>query len=133
MKKIIDLVAQSGSNKDEKLLNYIRKNYLIKKLVTSLCFISGQGSDYEHHIQPSALELRKIIFEKNDKNTIYILKSFFFDKDRENYLKLMEEVCNADIQIFKTDQKIEHITDDKKWTDKYCKFITLKDIEYNKV
>ena len=129
MKKIIDLIAPSGSHKDEKLLDYIRKNYLIKNQITNLCFISGQGDTYENHIQPSADELRKIIFETNDKKTIYFFRSFFFDKDRDNYLKLMEEVCNLDIQVFKTDQKVEHVTNDKKWSDRYCEFITLKDIE----
>ena len=57
------------------------------------------------------------------------MSSFFFDKDRENYLKLMEDMCNNDIQVFKTDQIEEHITCDKNWTDKYCQFITLQDIE----
>ena len=129
MKKIIDLIAESGSHKDEKLLNYIRKNYLIKSHITNLCFISGQGEDYENPTQPSAEELRKLIFEINDKNTLYFFRSFFFDIDRKNYLKLMEDVCNADIQIFKTDQVEEHVTDDKKWTNKYCEFITLSDLE----
>lgn len=69
------------------------------------------------------------MFEKNDKKTLYFLRSFFFDKDRENYLKLMEDVCNADIQIFKTDQVEEHVTNDKNWTNKYCHFITLNDLE----
>ncbi len=128
MKRIIDLVADSGSHKDALLLEYIRKNYLIENEITDLCFISGQGEDYEHHTQPSAEELRKIMFEKNNKNTIYFLRSFFFDKDRENYLKLMEDACNSDIQIFKTDQKEEHITSDKSWTNKYCKFISISDI-----
>ena len=129
MKKIIDLIADSGSHKDEKLLNYIRKEYLTKNSITNLCFISGFGDDYEHHTQLSAERLRKIMFEVNDKNTLYFLKSFYFDKDRESYLKLMEDACNADIQIFKTDQIEEHVTSDKKWTDKYCSFLTLKDLE----
>ena len=129
MKKIIDLIARSGSHKDEKLLEYIRKNYLIKNHITNLCFISGQGEDYEHHTQLSAEKLRKLMFETNDKNTMYFLKSFFFDKDRENYLKLMEDVCNADIQVFKTDQLEEHVTDNKEWTNKYCEFLTLQDLE----
>ena len=129
MKKIIDLIAGSGSHKDEKLLNYIRENYLIKNHITNLCFISGQGEDYEHHTQPSVDELRKLMLEANDKNTLYFLRSFFFDKDRENYLKLMEDVCNADIQVFKTDQVEEHVTDNKTWTDKYVNFIHLEDLE----
>lgn len=129
MKKIIDLVAPSGSHKDEKLLEYIRKNYLINNYVTNLCFISGQGEDYEHHTQLSAKELRIILFEKNDNNTIYFLRSFFFDKDRDNYLSVMEDACNADIQIFKTDQVESHVTDDKEWIDKYCEFITLYDLD----
>jgi hypothetical protein len=129
MKKIIDLIAGSGSHKDEKLLNYIRENYLIKNHITNLCFISGQGEDYEHHTQPSVDELRKLMLETNDKNTLYFLRSFFFDKDRENYLKLMEDVCNADIQVFKTDQVEEHVTDNKTWTDKYVNFIYLEDLE----
>ena len=131
MKKIIDLIAGPGTHKDEKLLNYVRKNYLIKNHITNLCFISGQGEDYEHHTQPSADELRKLIFEINDKNTLYFLKSFFFDKDRDNYLKLMEDVCSADIQIFKTDQVEKHVTDDIEWTNKYCEFITIEDLEKN--
>ena len=88
MKKIIDLIAESGNHKDEKLLDYIRKNYLIKKDITNLCFITGQGEDYEHHTQPTADELRKLIFEKNDKNTIYFLRSFLFVKLIFKYLKL---------------------------------------------
>lgn len=129
MKKIIDLIAGSGSHKDEKLLDYIRKNYLIKNHITNLCFISGQGEDYEHHTQPSADELRKLMLGNNDKNTLYFFRSFFFDKDRENYLRLMEDVCNANIQVFKTDQVEAHVTDDRNWTDKYVNFIYLDDLE----
>ena len=128
MKKMIDLIAAPGTGKDSKLLDYIRKNYLIKNQITNLCFVSGQGDDYENHIQPSAQELRKIVFEQNDKNTIYFFRSFFFDKDRTNYLKLIEDMCNNDIQVFKTDQIIEHVTNDKEWINKYCTFLTLDDI-----
>lgn len=129
MKKIIDLIADPGSKKDEKLLNYVRKNYLSKNLVTNLCFICGQGNNYEDHEQISASEFRNLVFNKNDRNTIYFLKSFFFDKDRDNYLKLMEDMCENDIQVFKTDQREVHITDDKNWTDKYCNFLHIEDIE----
>lgn len=129
MKKIIDLIAGSGTHKDEKLLNYIRKNYLTNEYVINLCFISGQGKNWEEHTQISANDFRKLVFEKNDKNTIYFLKSFFVDKDRSAYLKLFEEMCENDIQIFKTDQVEEHMTDDKNWTDKYCLFLSLEDVE----
>ena len=128
MKKMIGLIAAPGTGKDSKLLDYIRKNYLIKNQITNLCFVSGQGDDYEDHIQPSAQQLRKIVFEQNDKNTIYFLRSFFFDKDRTNYLKLIEDMCNNDIQVFKTDQIIEHVTNDKEWINKYCTFLTLDDM-----
>lgn len=128
MKKMIGLIAAPGTGKDSKLLDYIRKNYLIKNQITNLCFVSGQGDDYENHIQPSAQQLRKIVFEQNDKNTIYFFRSFFFDKDRTNYLKLIEDMCNNDIQVFKTDQIIEHVTNDKEWINKYCTFLTLDDM-----
>ena len=80
------------------------------------------------HIQPSAEELYELAFNKNDKNTIYFFRSFFFDKDRDNYLKVIEKMCEANIQIFKTDQVTEHVTSDKEWLDKYCQFITLEDL-----
>ncbi|CDD15765.1 unknown [Clostridium sp. CAG:798] len=129
MKKIIDLIAPSGAKKDEKLINYIRKKHIKNNLITNICFIYGQENEYKNHFQPSANELRKLVFEINHKNTIYFLASFFFDLDRENYLKLMEDMCKNDIQVFKTDQKKEHITDNTNWLDKYCNFITLEDIE----
>lgn len=128
MKKIIDLIAGPGTHKDEKLLDYIRKNFLIKNQVTNLCFVCGLEED-KYHTQLSAAELKKLIFEINDKSTIYFFKSFFFDFDRENYLQIMEKACELDIQIFKTDQKEVHVTDDKEWTNKYCEFITMGDIE----
>lgn len=102
MKKIIDLIAEPGMHKDEKLINYIRKNYIKNNYITNICFIYGHG-DYENHIQPTAEELREIVFDNNDKGTMYFFASFFFDKDRENYLRLMEDMCNSDIQVFKTD------------------------------
>lgn len=128
MKKIIDLIAESGTHKDQKLIDYIRRNYIKENYITNVYFIYGQGVDYENHTQPSADELRKIV-DNNSKDTIYFLASFFFDKDRENYLKLMEYMCNNDIQVFKTDQIPEHITSDKNWTNKYCEFITLDDLK----
>jgi len=127
MKKIIDLIAGPGSNKDAKLLDYIRKNYLVNNSITNLCFISGQGDTYETHTQIGIEDFRKLVFEKNDKDTIYFLRSFFVDKDRDNYLKLLEEMCENDIQIFKTDQVEEHMGD-KNWNDKYCEFIYLEDL-----
>lgn len=42
--------------------------------------------------------------KKNDKTTIYFLRSFFFDKDIVSYLKLIEDMCENDIQVFKTDK-----------------------------
>lgn len=36
MKRMIDLIARPGSHKDEKLLNYIRRNYLINNYVTNI-------------------------------------------------------------------------------------------------
>lgn len=129
MKKMIDLIAEPGSHKDEKLLNYVRKNYLIKNYVTNICFISGQGENWEQHTQISAEEFRKLVFEKNDKTTIYFLRSFFFDKDRISYLKLIEDMCENDIQVFKTDQVPEHVSDDKKWINKYCEFLSLEEVE----
>lgn len=129
MKKMIDLIAEPSSHKDEKLLNYVRKNYLIKNYVTNICFISGQGENWEQHTQISAEEFRKLVFEKNDKTTIYFLRSFFFDKDRISYLKLIEDMCENDIQVFKTDQVPEHVSDDKEWINKYCEFLSLEEVE----
>lgn len=128
MKKMIDLIAGPGTGKDAKLLEYIRKNYLIHNVVTNICFISGQESEIDYHIQPSAEELYDLVFNKNDMNTIYFFRSFFFDKDRDSYLKVIEKMCESDIQIFKTDQIPEHVTSDKEWTNKYCHFISLSDL-----
>lgn len=128
MKKMIDLIAGPGTGKDSKLLEYVRKNYLVDNVITNICFISGQPSDTDYHIQPSADELYDLAFNKNDKNTIYFFRSFFFDKDRSNYLNIIAKMCENNIQIFKTDQVTEHVTSDKEWLDKYCKFITLEDL-----
>ena len=125
---MIDLIASSGSHKDERLINFIRKNYIKNNSVTNVCFIYGQGDDYDNHVQISTLDLRKLVFEYNNKDTIYFLAGFYFDKDRENYLKLIEDICESDIQIFKTDQVKEHVTNDIKWLDKYVEFITIGDL-----
>lgn len=127
MKKMIDLIAEQGTGKDEKLLNYIRKNYLKKNYITNLCFISGQEIDGEHK-QLTAEELRNIVFNENKKDTIYFLRSFYFGLDRENYLKLIQDMCENNIQIFKTDQIVEHISSDNEWNNKYCEFLSLKDM-----
>ena len=129
MKKMIDLIAEPGSHKDEKLLNYVRKNYLINNYVTNICFISGKGENWEQHTQISTEEFRKLVFEKNDKTTVYFLRSFFFDKDRASYLKLIADMCENNIQVFKTDQVKEHVTNDKEWLDKYCEFLSLEEVE----
>ena len=128
MKKMIDLIAGPGTGKDSKLLEFVRKNYLVDNVISNICFISGQPSEIDYHIQPSAEELYELAFNKNDKNTIYFFRSFFFDKDRANYLNVIAKMCENDIQIFKTDQVTEHVTSDKEWLDKYCKFITLEDL-----
>ena len=128
MKKIIDLIADAGSGKDEKLLNYVRKNYLTKNYMNNLCFINGQEDEQGNHIQMSAEELRKVVFEVNDKNTLYFLKGFWFAIDRESYLKLMEDMCENEIQVFKTDQIKEHITSDEEWINKYCILLNIGDV-----
>lgn len=127
MKKIIDLIAPPGSGKDAKLLEYVRKNYLKDNMVTNICFISGMG-DENNHIQLTASELENLAFNKNDKNTIYFFKSFYFGLDRDNYLKVIERMCVEDIQIFKTDQIKEHITSNQEWLDQYCTFLSLEDL-----
>ena len=129
MKKIIDLLAGSGSHKDERLLDYVRRHYLINHKVTSMCFITGVEDSNEVHTQITADELRKLAFEKNDKNTIYFLRSFFFSDDWEGYTKVIEEMCENDIQIFKTDSKAEHLSSSEIWREKYVTFLTIDDID----
>lgn len=128
MKKIIDLIADSGSGKDEKLLNYVRKNYLINDYITNLCFVSGKKDERGNHKQINAEDFRKLVFEKNDKNTIYFLRNFWFGIDRKAYLKLIEDMCENNIQVFKTDQIKEHITNDEEWLNKYCIFLNIGDV-----
>ena len=97
MKKIIDLLAGAGSNKDEKLLDYVRRHYLKCQKVTNICFITGVEDINEIHTQITAEELRMLAFDKNDKDTIYFLRSFFFSDDWEGYTKVIEEMCENDI------------------------------------
>ena len=77
MKKIIDLLAGAGSHKDEKLLDYVRRNYLINNKVTNICFVTGVEDKSGIHTQITADELKELVFKKNDKNTIYFLRSFY--------------------------------------------------------
>lgn len=74
-------------------------------------FITGQGDTYETHTQISVEDFRKLVFEKNDKDTVY-----FF-----------EEMCENNIQIFKINQVEEHMGD-KNWNGKYCEFVCLEDL-----
>ena len=129
MKKIIDLLAGAGSHKDEKLLDYVRRHYLINQKVTNMCFITGVEDSNEIHTQITADELRNIVFEKNDKDTIYFLRSFFFSDDWDGYTEVIEEMCENDIQVFKTDSKAEHLSSSEIWREKYVTFLSIKDIE----
>ena len=129
MKKIIDLLAESGSHKDEKLLDYVRRNYLINSKVSNICFITGVENDNGIHTQITADELRELAFKKNDKNTIYFLRSFFFSDDWQGYTKIIEEMCENDIQIFKTDSKAEHLSDNALWREKYVTFLDIESVE----
>ena len=129
MKKIIDLLAGAGSQKDEKLLDYVRRHYLINQKVTNMCFITGVEDSNEIHTQITADELRKLVFEKNDKDTIYFFRSFFFSDDWEGYTKVIEEMCENNIQVFKTDSKAEHLSSSEIWREKYVTFLSIKDIE----
>ena len=101
MKKIIDLLAGAGSHKDKKLLDYVRRNYLKIKKVTNICFITGVEDDDGNHTQISADELEEIAFKNNDKDTIYFLRSFFFSDDWVGYTKVIEKMCENDIQYLK--------------------------------
>lgn len=129
MKKIIDLLAGAGSHKDEKLLDYVRRNYLINNKVTNICFITGMEDNNGIHTQITSDELRALAFEKNDKNTIYFLRSFFFSDDWQGYTNVIEEMCENDIQIFKTDSKAEHLSSDEVWREKYVTFLNIEGVE----
>lgn len=129
MKKVIDLLAGAGSHKDEKLLDYVRKNYLKQQKVTNLCFITGVEGNNGIHTQITAEELRNLAFEKNDKETIYFLRSFFFSDDWNGYTRVIEEMCENDIQIFKTDSKAEHLSSDEAWREKYITFLNIEDVD----
>ena len=129
MKKIIDLLAESGSQKDKKLLDYMRKKYLIDQKVTNICFITGIEDENGIHTQISADELRNLAFKENGKDTLYFFRSFYFPDDFEGYTKVIEEMCENDIQIFKTDSKIEHLSNSEEWRKKYVTFLNLKDVE----
>ena len=128
MKKIIDLLAGAGSHKDEKLLDYVRRNYLKIKNVTNICFITGVEDDDGNHTQISADELEELVFKKNSKDTIYFLRSFFFSDDWVGYTKVIEKMCENDIQIFKTDSKAEHLSNNEEWRKKYVTFLSLEDV-----
>ena len=127
--KIIDLLAESGSHKDEKILDYVRRHYLINQKVTNICFITGVEDNNGIHKQIAADELRKLAFKKNEKNTIYFLKSFFFSEDWQGYTKVIEEMFENDIQIFKTDSKAEHLSSNVSWRKKYVTFLIMEDVE----
>ena len=129
MKKIIDLLAGAGSHKDEKLLDYVRRNYLINNKVTNICFVTGVEDKSGIHTQITADELKELVFKKNDKNTIYFLRSFFFSDDWQGYTKVIEKMFENNIQIFKTDSKAEHLSSDELWREKYITFLTLEDVE----
>ena len=129
MKKIIDLLAGAGSHKDEKLLDYVRRNYLINNKVTNICFVTGVEDKSGIHTQITADELKELVFKKNDKDTIYFLRSFFFSDDWQGYAKVIEKMCENNIQIFKTDSKAEHLSSDELWRKKYITFLTLEDVE----
>ena len=43
MKKMIDLIAGSGTGKDSKLLEYVRKNYLVDNVITNICLIYNKN------------------------------------------------------------------------------------------
>ena len=129
MKKIIDLLAGAGSHKDEKLLDYVRRNYLINNKVTNICFVTVVAAKSGIHTQITADELKELVFKKNDKNTIYFLRSFFFSDDWQGYTKVIEKMCENNIQIFKTDSKAEHLSSDELWREKYITFLTLEDVE----
>lgn len=129
MKKIIDLLAGAGSHKDEKLLDYVRRNYLINNKVTNICFVTGVEDKSGIHTQITADELKELVFKKNDKNTIYFLRLFFFSDDWQGYAKVIEKMCENNIQIFKTDSKAEHLSSDELWRKKYITFLTLEDVE----
>ena len=38
-------------------------------------------------------------------------------------------MCENDIQVFKTNQVPEHVSDDKEWINKYCEFLSLEEVE----
>ena len=129
MKKIIDLLAGAGSHKDEKLLDYVRRNYLINNKVTNICFVTVVAAPKTTPTKITADELKELVFKKNDKNTIYFLRSFFFSDDWQGYTKVIEKMCENNIQIFKTDSKAEHLSSDELWREKYITFLTLEDVE----
>ncbi len=117
------IVFCEGKHKDEKMINYVRKNYLTKDLLSNIVFVNGMGEDEEHHIQTSESELRNLVFGRDNKNTYYLFAHFFIDRDRRAYLKLFAEMCEKDIPVFITEQVIEHVTSDIDWVDKYCEVI----------
>ena len=129
MKKIIDLLAEAKSHKDQKLLDYIRRNYLINKKVTNICFVTGIEDKDGVHKQISADELRNLAFKENEKDTSYFLRSFFFSDDWKGYTKVVEEMCENDIQIFKTDSKAEHLSNNEEWIKKYVTFLNIEDVD----
>ena len=63
------------------------------------------------------------------KDTIYFLRSFFFSDDWERYTKTIEEMCEKDVQIFKTDSKAEHLSSSEIWREKYVTFLGIDDVE----
>ena len=97
MKKIIDLLASAGSHKDEKLLDYVRRHYLKNQKITNMCFINGVEESNGNHTQITAEELRNLAFERNDKDTVYFLRSFFFYDS--GYGKISKRGKYVDIEL----------------------------------
>lgn len=59
----------------------------------------------------------------------YFLRSFFFSDDWKGYTNVIEEMCENDIQIFKTDSKAEHLSSDELWREKNITLLNIEDVE----
>ena len=104
MKKIIDLLAGAGSHKDEKLLDYVRRNYLINNKVTNICFVTGVEDKSGIHTQITADELKELVFKKNDKNTMQICTNWVHFSDITCFLF---DICDKNVTKSANNQSLK--------------------------
>ena len=130
--EIFNTIIHKEDENDNFLLNFIFEPFPLhneKKIeINPNSLDINKKIEVKENINIEELEVPQKGLKYKSNNNIFLIKK---EKDEQNMSNKINDLSSIMKSSNKTDQKVEHVTSDEEWLNKYCEFITLEELGVN--